>query len=194
MDDNKSGTRWNTLIAILVAVALWLWWESSEKEAEDGGTFLDDLGPVGDIGRTVMDVVSPSSYPPRWGGGIRQLVEVARPFFAALFTAMEAKGWHPRSNYPHASYNEASYGPGPRALDIVDNDWPRNAWMTPVDPYVAFYRDLGAEAERLGLVWGGRWQKFSGDGSAWAKAWKALGMGDMLHVEWRPSTGSSVPT
>lgn len=191
MDDNKSGSSWNTAIAVLVAVVLWLWWEGSEKEAEDGGTILDDLGPVGDIGREVMDAVSPSSYPARWGGGIRKLAPYAAPFFAKLFEAMERLGYQPRSNYPHQDK-----GQGCHALDIVDNTWARNAWQTPTDETIRFYRDLGAQAQALGLVWGGVWAdgRWKGSTSAWAKAWRqAANMGDMLHVEWYPSTGTDVP-
>jgi hypothetical protein len=134
-------------------------------------------------------------YPQSWGGGIYKLVAPAKPFFAALFAAMQKLGHDPRSNYPHASYNVSAYGPGPRALDIVDNAWKANAWMQPVEPYVTFYRDLGRVADALGLTWGGHWHGFAGSDSAWYKAWCAAGlsMGDMVHVEYRKAQGAVVP-
>lgn len=134
-------------------------------------------------------------YPASWGGGIYKLVAPAKPFFAALFTAMQKLGHDPRSNYPHASYNVNAYGPGPRALDIVDNAWKANAWMVPTDSIVAFYADLGRCADALGLTWGGHWRGFSGDDSPWYAEWKAAGhdMGDMIHVEYRKKQGTDVP-
>jgi hypothetical protein len=134
-------------------------------------------------------------YPPSWGGGIYKLIAPAKPFFKALLAEMQKLGHDPRSNYPHASYNVAAYGPGPRALDIVDNAWKANAWMKPTDEVVAFYRDLGRCADALTLVWGGHWHGFAGDDSAWYKAWRAAGvdMGDMLHVEYRKACGTVVP-
>jgi hypothetical protein len=135
-------------------------------------------------------------YPQSCGGGIYHLVAPARPFFAALFAAMQKLGHDPRSNYPHASYNPNAYGPGPRALDIVDNAWKANAWMVPSDSIVAFYRDLGRCADAVGLTWGGHWHGFAGDDSPWYRAWKAAGydMGDMVHVEYRKAQGTTVPT
>jgi len=128
-------------------------------------------------------------YPNDWGGGIHGLTPTAKPFFARLFELMEERGHSPRSNYPH---HDVSGDGLPDCLDIVDNAWSANAWQSPVEPYVTFYRDLGELAQRVGLVWGGNWKSYSGDDSGWAKRWRAAtGLGDMIHVEWRPSCGKT---
>jgi hypothetical protein len=165
----------------------------ADEDLENENLAEGAVNGLADAVRQLGDTVSASPFPARWGGGIRQLLPAAQPFFQALFTAMEARGWEPKSNYPHASYNEAAYGPGPRALDIYDARWPRNAWQTPTPETILFYRTLGEVAESLGLTWGGRWSGFSGDGASWAKLWKAQGMGDMLHVEYRRALGAAVP-
>ena len=128
-------------------------------------------------------------YPRDWGWGIHKLTPTAKPFFARLFELMEERGHSPRSNYDH---HDVSGDGLPDALDIVDNAWSANAWQSPVEPYLTFYRDLGALAQKVGLVWGGNWKSYSGDDSAWAKRWRAAtGWGDMIHVEWRPSCGQA---
>ena len=192
---NDHGQKMLATALLLALLLAFVWYVTSPPEGEieeSGDSVFGGVGDaVGDAVREAMDIVSPSQYPARWGSGIRKLAPVAQPFFAALYTAMEARGWHPRSRYPHRDIHGVG---GPCALDIVDNEWKRNAWQSPEEPYLSFYRDLGAVAQSLGLVWGGTWAKFAGDSSAWAKAWRAAtGWGDMIHVEWYPSTGSVVP-
>lgn len=172
------------LLAVVVAAVV-LWIGYGDRELDNEGS-LESLGnAIGDAVRTVSDTVTTSAYPARWGGGIRKLCAAAQPLFAQLFAAMEARGWHPRSNYPHREYppGAGTY----RALDFVDRDWPRNAWQQPVEPYASFYRDLGECARNVGLTWGGTWQDYAGSTSAWARAWREQqNLGDMLHVEYRP--------
>lgn len=191
---NDRAQRLLVTALLLALVLAFAWYVTAPDELEEAGESpLEAVrDAVGDAVRGLGDAVSgQTQHPARWGGGIRKLATVAQPFFAALFRGMEARGWKPRSNYPHRDIHGVG---GPCALDIVDDTWSRNAWQSPVEPYVAFYRDLGEIAEQLGLTWGGRWGKFSGDSSAWAKAWRAAtGWGDMLHVEWYPSAGQSPP-
>lgn len=184
------------IVVLFVALAIWYQLAVSNavvytSELEDESSIDPALGFLGDMVRTVTDPFNPSDYPARWGGGIRKLNPEARPYFQRLFQAMEAAGFHPKSNHPHADYNSGTYGEGPRALDILDSSWPAGAWMVPTDATIAFYTALGGIAESLGLTWGGRWVNFGGsknkDGStkAWVLAWRAVNLGDMLHVEWR---------
>jgi hypothetical protein len=137
--------------------------------------------------------------PNRWGGGIFQLASQCQPFFVKVFTAMEQRkspngqNWKPQSHYPHRAYDGAY-----RALDIRNKGWqykgnlasdpgvPNHEW--PSVETIKFYKDLGEIVQSIPeLKWGGEYgsKNWHGCETAWGKRWIALGMGDMLHVEYR---------